>query len=311
MTAGKRAVWRSPGLIDAHAHIGWVDFDAQARAKRSAADTDRLVAEQRRELAACGFTAMRDAGGWTRDETRDGVTVLGCAAMIPGDDDAPAGALAGATLEPKHGRWVKLFLTGGMGAPADRVLEPMMSRDRVRRVIAAIHVAGCKAMAHAWGGPALDWAIEAGIDSVEHGVLLTGAQAELMARVGIPLVPTVNIYRILADAPAGLGIPPVVAERAKVAADRHPQAVRLAHDTGVAIGVGTDYCTPLLFGRNLEELDALESCGLTRAETWRAATEGNARIVGAEVVAGRADVCFDVDPLTVSHAADLRGHLVV
>lgn len=310
MTAGKRTIWRTPGLIDAHAHIGWVDFDAQARAKRSAVDTDRLIAEQRRELAACGFTAMRDAGGWTRDETRDGVTVLGCAAMIPGGD-ATAEVISGKPPEPAHGRWVKLFLTGGMGAPADRVLEPTMDRNRIRRAIAAIHAAGCKAMAHAWGGPVLDWAIDAGIDSVEHGVLLTGRQTERMAQAGIPLVPTVNIYRILAAPPIGLGVPPVVAERAKFAADLHPRAVRLAHDAGVAIGVGTDYCTPLLFGRNLEELDALESCGLTRAETWHAATEVNARIVGAEAVAERPSVCFDIDPLTAPHAADLRGHLVV
>ncbi|TPF85874.1 hypothetical protein BW13_08640, partial [Bifidobacterium sp. UTCIF-37] len=204
--------------------------------------------------------------------------------------------------------WVKLFLTGGMGTSPEHVLDPLMTRDRIHEIIARIHASGRRAMAHVWGGVALDWAIEAGVDTVEHGVYLTGEQAERLADAHIPLIPTVAIYRILADRTQagedGLGVPAIVSERAGRAADAHPRAVRLARDAGVTIGVGTDYCTPYLFGRNLEELDALESCGLTRAETWRAVTETNARIIGLARPAP--EVIFRVDPMRVPHAADLR-----
>ncbi|MBT1173199.1 amidohydrolase family protein [Bifidobacterium sp. MA2] len=338
-------IWRSPGLIDAHAHISWTDFDAADRGRRTPEDTVRLIAEQARLMRACGFTAMRDAGGASDPSRIPGLTVVGCAAMIGAAEardraslDATLSALSVGTrpalsvgtrpaaapssarpssmgdpsaltlgTRPPAAPWVKLFLTGGMGAPPEHVLDPLMTRETIRAIIARIHASGRRAMAHVWGGSALDWAIDAGVDTVEHGVYLTGAQAERLAAARIPLVPTVNIYRILADraqaGPGGLDVPAVVSERAARAADAHPRAVALARDAGVTIGVGTDYCTPYLFGRNLEELDALESCGLTRAETWRAATETNARIIGLDGPAP--EVAFAADPIRVPHVADL------
>lgn len=311
---GHRPTWRMPGLIDAHAHLAWTDFDDADRSRRTPEQTRLLIREQRRELLDCGFTAMRDAGGYEGDKAvlgvdavNDGLVVMGCASMLTGDDlrDAPTSRRTYARIGRSPARWVKLMLTGGMNVDMERALQPTMSRERIFQAVGRIHAMGRKAMAHAWGGRALDWAIEAGIDSIEHGVLLTGEQAERMAAKHIPLVPTVAIYRILAEPEADLGIPLLVSARAARAAEAHPRAVRLAREAGVALGVGTDFCTPILFGRNLEELDALEDCGLTRGESLAAATLVNARITGLE--AGQ--VAFDLDPMQVSHASDLRGHV--
>ena len=47
-------------------------------------------------------------------------------------------------------------------------------------------------MCHAHGGPGLTEAVEAGVTSIEHGLLLTEAQAAAMAQAGCWLVPTLT-----------------------------------------------------------------------------------------------------------------------
>jgi imidazolonepropionase-like amidohydrolase len=171
-------------------------------------------------------------------------------------------------------------------------------------------------MVHTWGGPTIDWAIEAGADSVEHGVYLSREQAGGLAGAKIPLVPTAAIYRIAADPNGALVLDETLRARAARAAQAHPQAIREAKDAGVTIGFGTDFAAPL-HGHNLEEIDALIDCGLTVEEAWRAATETAAAILGRADTLGRiaagftADaVLFNADPYKARNTTILRKNIL-
>jgi imidazolonepropionase-like amidohydrolase len=184
--------------------------------------------------------------------------------------------------------WIKLMVTGGIGTPCGEVLEPRFSEEEISAVVRAAHSRGAKVMAHVWGGAGLDWVIRAGVDSAEHGVYITGSQAEALALAGIVLVPTAAIYRMIADGPGGNK--GEFRRRAARAAEAHPRSIRRARDAGVPIALGTDFGGPGEHGRNLAEIDALVSCGLSRGEAWTAAT-----VTGAALL-GRADRIGSVKP---------------
>jgi len=263
-----------------------------------------------------GVTTVRDAGGLNRDaagrlveRSHHPLRVL-VAGVTRNEQEMKEAVQSGAA-------WIKILATGGLGAPRETVMAPLFSRERFRNLVHAAHTLGVKVFVHTWGGATVDWAIEAGVDSVEHGIYLTAEQAGRMAEAGIPLVPTAAIYRLLSEPKGFLDPGPLFRERAAYAAEAHRSAVSVALREGVRIGFGTDFATPALHGRNMLELDALADYGLPWDEAWRAATVTGAEILGL----GRELGCirdghvadallFSVDPLKTTSAGELSCHLV-
>jgi imidazolonepropionase-like amidohydrolase len=308
-------LWMSPGLIDLHTHLGWTDFYPEDQAKRSAAEIEALQAHAFELTLQGGVTTVRDAGGLLPDAAerirrKHPLRVYPCGAMLGAEDAGgnPAQRVRGIT------GWVKILATGGLGTPTEAVLDPLFSREEFFSIVQSAHSGGVKVMVHAWGGPAIDWAIEAGADSVEHGVYLTQDQARGLARKKIAFVPTAAIYRIAAG--GSLALDESVRIRAARAACAHPQAIAYAKEAGVRIAFGTDFAAPL-HGRNFEEIDALADCALTRREAWNAATEEAAAVLGCSDSLGRiaegfiADaVLFAADPYSAQNAKALRAYSI-
>jgi imidazolonepropionase-like amidohydrolase len=172
-------------------------------------------------------------------------------------------------------------------------------------------------MVHTWGGITLDWAIEAGVDSVEHGVYLTESQANILVQSGIPYIPTTAIYRIAADRDGVLALGRELCDRAARAAEAHRKAITNAKRAGVKIAFGTDFATPALHGNNLEEIYTLMDCGLTRKGAWQSATESAADILGYGSKLGRikegftADaIIFKANPYKAGNAKELQESIV-
>jgi imidazolonepropionase-like amidohydrolase len=201
--------------------------------------------------------------------------------------------------------WIKLMVTGGVGTPSEEVLDPHFSQEEIELVIRTAHEKGAKVMAHVWGGIGLDWLIQAGVDSVEHGVYISDIQAQALAASGAFLVPTAAIYRLIAEGLVGNNRE--LQRRAALAAEAHPRSIYRAREAGVPLVLGTDYGSPKEHGQNLKEIDALTSCGLSREEAWTAATLTGAALLGRSGQIGavkpghRADIIvFTGDP----HRAD-------
>lgn len=117
----------------------------------------------------------------------------------------------------------------------------------------------------------LDWAIEAGADSVEHGVYMTKRQANGLAEKGILYVPTTAVYQIIASKENPMRVPDFLTERARYAVMVHQKAVCYAVSEGVRLGCGTDfYSDPALLPYEYEEPFAMQAYGVPKRLAWEA-----------------------------------------
>ncbi|MEC0331600.1 amidohydrolase family protein [Paenibacillus macerans] len=320
-------LWISPGVIDLHTHLAWTDFDHADQLKRDPHEIEVMQAQAFAATLRTGVTTARDAGGIRPGTVRHIVQHYGhplrvhtCSDML-GAADARRGL---GHLEQRLQQifdtgagWIKIMATGGLGAPTEKVLDPIFSEEEFAFIVRHAHAHHKQVLVHTWGGVTIDWSIAAGVESIEHGMFLTEDQAGRLAASGVAFVPTTSIYRIAADPKGVLALNQAICDRAARAAEAHPKAIAYAQRAGVRIGFGTDYATPLLHGHNLQELDTLMEYGLSWSDAWQAATTNAAEILGSGCELGRiaegylADaILFNADPYQARNAEQLRKSIV-
>ncbi|MBL3699043.1 amidohydrolase family protein [Leucobacter luti] len=279
-------LWVIPGIVDAHVHASWHAFDAADRELLGDAGTRAATAAGLARTLAAGITSVRDAGGLTsaalaavpatrRPAVQLSVRMLDhAAAEAAGGLDRAVDTVLGAGAQ-----WVKLVGTAGVAAPAGAGLDPIFTAAEVRDAVRRAGDAGAGVMVHAWGGAAIDDAIDAGATSIEHGIFLTPDQAARAAAAGLTLVPTLRIYHLVRRMIAAGKLPAAFDARVAEAVAAHPNAVRIARDAGLPIALGTDSGTPDQHGSAPLEFDALVAAGLDPAEALLAATRNGAALL--------------------------------
>jgi imidazolonepropionase-like amidohydrolase len=145
-------------------------------------------------------------------------------------------------------------------------------------VVDEAHRMGLRVAAHAEGLGGAQMAIEAGVDTIEHGLSLHRAPEMLdrMAAEGIVLVPTLTTFHDLAERFAAEFAPALVAQ-AERQRDEAYETLTAAHAAGVVLALGFDSGPP---GSNVLELMRMVDGGLTAGEAIVAATAGSARALG-------------------------------
>lgn len=138
------------------------------------------------------------------------------------------------------------------------------------------HRRGLKVATHCHGDQAVRSAIEAGIDCIEHGFLMSDDTIQLMVDTGTFLVSTTALTENwdVSNQPPEL--------QAK-AAEVFPQAretISKAIEAGVKIATGSD-APAIWHGRNAEELAVLVKRGMTPLQAIRAATVVSANLIDA------------------------------
>ncbi|MGH8187169.1 MAG: amidohydrolase family protein, partial [Steroidobacteraceae bacterium] len=126
-------------------------------------------------------------------------------------------------------------------------------------------------------------AVEAGVDSIEHGSFLSEATLKLMKQKGVYLVPTrlasYWIERQMAT------YPPVIAEKARAAAAAHTAMMKAALKIGVPIALGTDSgVSP--HGMNGKEFSLLVELGMPAAAALISGTREAAKLLGVDATVG-------------------------
>jgi len=139
-------------------------------------------------------------------------------------------------------------------------------------------------MAHAQGGLGLRNAVQAGVDSVEHGFYLSDEDVALILERGTFLVPTfASNYGILKiverDPTAGIHEEAVEGAR-RVMADQS-ESFRRAAEAGVKIAMGTD-AFGWDQGENLSELELMVRSGFSPMQAIMAGTRVGAECLGIE-----------------------------
>jgi imidazolonepropionase-like amidohydrolase len=332
--AGKTVL---PGLIDAHIHLAtWGQNLLENRGKTIPYLVARTV-NSMREVLSAGCTGVRDCGGLDaglRDAVTDGLIdgpriATSVTIISPTDgliDPVTAQGIASPTLSsipspvcdgPDAVRakvreviragadFVKIATSGGVSSPRVHPRRQLFSRAEMLAAVDEAHTAGVRVACHAIGGPGLLMAIEAGVDSVEHGALLDDRCIEAMAERGTWLVPTLAVYRwheTLGDA----------SRRSRALEIREPHRAGLlkAIEAGVPIAMGSD-----AGGYGLDfslELELLVEAGLTPMAALRAGTSGSAQCVGwadetGSLVPGKAADLLVVDGDPASDISVIRS----
>jgi imidazolonepropionase-like amidohydrolase len=178
----------------------------------------------------------------------------------------------------KHGaQLIKVCASGGVMSHTGPAGAQQYSDDELRAIADEAHRAGLKVAAHAHGDDGIRAAIEAGIDCIEHGSLMSDETLDLFIERGTFLVPTTY----LAD---GMDTSHAAPELQAKAAEVFPRAkatVSKAIERGARIACGTD-APAIPHGRNAKELIALVDRGMTPVQAIRAATTVAAELIDVD-----------------------------
>jgi imidazolonepropionase-like amidohydrolase len=175
---------------------------------------------------------------------------------------------------------IKVCATGGVLSLADEIDTPQLTQAELDALVDEAHALRRKTAAHAHGATGAKRAIQAGIDSIEHGTFLDDEALAMMKKRGTFLVPTVMALVGLQERLArNVALPPQVAAKAKAAIARHADMLRRAVSLGVRIALGTD-AGVYPHGRNGEEFAHLVRAGMKPLEALRAGTSAAAELLG-------------------------------
>src|SRR5947199_7905021 len=126
---------------------------------------------------------------------------------------------------------IKCATTGGASSrPGHGPRDGAFNLDEMEALVDEAHALDRRVMCHAPGGRGLDIAIDAGVDSIEHGCYLdeNPRHLERMAERGIFFVPTLLVYEYHRKSPQ-----PHVRERAEALLEHHVTSIKRAIDIGV------------------------------------------------------------------------------
>ncbi len=189
--------------------------------------------------------------------------------------------------------WTKLFITNVRDGDAfedylrgDLTDVAAYSREEIEAAIGVSHDLGVPVAAHAIGGPAMRWAMEAGIDSIEHANLLDAEDVDLFVRSGAYLSdPNLQLFfdrevGFESFETWGMDWWRQRVERARERTARYlPEAVR----AGVKICLGTDSTHATLW----REARAMTDLGASTVDAIRAVTTNTADMLGMADRVGR------------------------
>ena len=300
-----------PGLIDAHTHV--ISDTERApgfgpppplHGEEPRPDALRwfVLAKAARAFLAAGITTVRDVGSpddeaiTLREAIRlgllEGPRILSCGRIITAT--APGSRIFGTMYEEADGPWqmrravrrqlrrgadyVKVMATGARSVERESPEAAQLTAEEIGAVVDEAHRMGVRVAAHAEGLEGARLAVEAGVDTIEHGLSLHREPrlVDTMAEQGIVLVPTLSTFQDLAERFRDDFAPPLVAQ-AERQRDEAAKTVMAARAAGVTIAMGYDSGPP---GANANELIRLVEAGLSASEAVVAATAGSAKALG-------------------------------
>ena len=324
-----------PGLIDCHTHImaRMPDTDdgyTVSLATKSQAFRALEGAFDAQLTLKAGFTAVRDVesegSGYADVALRDAidqglvegprmkVATRGIAAVgeyfpfgvSPDLIDFPTGAQMISGVEEAR-RAVREQI--GHGADLIKVYAdwryPTLTVDEMRVIVEEAHKQKLKVAAHATTAEGVKNALNAGVDSIEHGHRADLEDLKMMKEKGVFLVPTVGVIDAMMSKPDDETMTPERKKRREAFMQGIQQSIQQAMSLGVKIASGYDASSADRQGHNANELIALTKRGLSPLDAIRAATVNAAELIGWQDKIGAAEagkyadlIAVDGDPLT-------------
>lgn len=284
-----------PGLIDMHTHI----TDGQIPAipppiQADAADATLRGAERLRVYVESGITSVRDVASldaifrlkqWVRERRLTGPRIFAAGHLIVGP--------GGHGSEGQGSKPEQLFVRAANGPDDWRMavreqfdkgadvikVASHFSRDEVRAAVEEAHALGLQVTCDCETFY-IDWAVDAGVDMIEHPLPRTDDVIRKMAAKGVASDPTLVPYDIIFDDFGGyFGS---TSRRFTFGKAANLEMLRRLRRAGVTLAVGTDLVSDW-FRRMpqpyIAELKHFVEVGFTVPEALVAATKTNAQLL--------------------------------
>jgi len=192
--------------------------------------------------------------------------------------DGPDAIRKAVRFQVKNGADViKAAVSGGVLSLSDEVDTPQFTPAEMAALVDETHRLRKKVAVHCHGDQAAREAIEAGVDSIEHGSFLKPETLQLMKSKGTYLVPTLMATEwVLSKIDA---YPAVLQVKARAAGTARSDMFRNAVKTGVKIGFGTDAAV-YPHGQNAKEFRLMVDLGMSPMDALRAATSVDGELFG-------------------------------
>ena len=300
-----------PGLIDCHDHLASFTYDLLSRWGMTEPRSTRTVRIARviEDTLQSGYTTIRDCG-WLdagfkaaveqglvdgprllvaagplgpTHSVQDRPTFSGHRRYSMPDPNIPYGVADGdaeiraAVRENARvgADLIKVFQTG-FGRATHLGTDACYDLEELKTLVAESHGQGKLVACHAVGGPGLRSAVEAGVDSIEHGCYLDLDHdlLRMMADKDMTLVPTLTVF-----AHHSAEGNPVAQVEAREFREHHIETVQQAMRLGVRVVAGTD-AGGWFHGNNSIELDMLVDAGMNPMQAIVAGTSEAAACCG-------------------------------
>lgn len=192
--------------------------------------------------------------------------------------DGPDAIRKAVRFEVKNGADViKAAVSGGVLSLADEVDTPQFTAPEMAALVDESHRLRKKVAVHCHGDQAGREAIEAGVDSIEHGSFLKPETLTLMKTKGTYLTPTLLASEyIMGKIDA---YPPALQAKARAATAARSDMFRNALKIGVKISFGTDAAV-FPHGQNAKEFKLMTDLGMSPIDALKSATANDAELLG-------------------------------
>lgn len=286
-----------PGFVDAHTHITVRPGEGNQHGQLQAPPVRQALrgVENMRKALSSGVTTARIMG------EKAGIDIEFKRMVERGEILGPRMRIATRALSATHGHGaalgcadgvedlrravrenlkngadhIKIFVTGGVSNEGASIDAYHYSREEIRAVVQEAHRAGVAVAAHAHGGEGVTICAEEGVDSIEHGGLLTRRNIQKMAEHDTWLVLTNGIAFHPSGIEAGDAHTPEIIDRVRKVRSSIESSFDEIKSSGLRFALGTDSMHGL-FGY---ELEWLVEHGVEPEQALIAATRHGAKVL--------------------------------
>jgi imidazolonepropionase-like amidohydrolase len=192
--------------------------------------------------------------------------------------DSPEDVRKAVRFEVKNGADViKAAVSGGVFSLADEVDTPQLTPAEVAALVDESHRLRKKVAVHCHGDQAAREAIEAGVDSIEHGSFMKPETLTLMKNKGTFLTPTLMATEWIMSKIENY--PPAMQAKARAAAAARSEMFRNAVKMGIKISFGTDAAV-FPHGQNAKEFKLMVDLGMQPIDALKSGTANDAELLG-------------------------------
>lgn len=193
---------------------------------------------------------------------------------------------------------IKFCATGGVFSKGTKVGQRQFTFEEMKAIVDEAHTHGRTVAAHAHGTEGIEFAIKAGVDSIEHASFLTADTIKLAKKHGTFL--SMDIYNTEYTLSEGEknGVPEENIEKERQVGTRQRESFSMAVKAGAKIVLGTD-AGIYPHGDNANQLSRMVRFGMTPLQALQSATINSAALIKWQDKVGQIQAGFYADIIAV------------